>query len=39
MEDFQELDEETRQAIEDVMTGRNLLGPFDSVEEMMNAML
>ena len=39
LEEYLEPNEETLQAIEDVMTGRNLLGPFDSVEEMMEAML
>ncbi len=39
IEDYLEPDEETREAIEDTMTGRNLIGPFDSVEDFMAAML
>lgn len=34
IEDFLEPNEETRQAIEDVMTGRNLLGPFNSAHDL-----
>ena len=39
IEDYLEPNEETREAIEDVMTGRNLIGPFDNVKDFMAAML
>ena len=39
LEDFLEPDEETQQAIDDVLHDRNLLGPFYSVEEMNAALL
>lgn len=32
------LDAETLEAIEDVNLGRNLIGPFTSVDEMMKAL-
>lgn len=39
LEDFLEPNEETKQAIDDAIHGRNLIGPFYSAEEMMAAVL
>ncbi|MBR0204557.1 MAG: hypothetical protein IJQ56_09350 [Synergistaceae bacterium] len=39
VEDLLEPNEETLQAIDDVNNRRNLIGPFNSAEEMMKAVL
>ena len=39
IEDLLEFNEETKQAIRDAEEGKNLLGPFYSAEEMMEALL
>ena len=39
IEDLLEFNEETKQAIRDAEEGKNLLGPFYSIEEMNRALL
>ena len=39
LEDMLEFNKETLEAIDDVMNNRNLIGPFYSAEEMMQAVL
>ena len=39
LEDMLEFNKETLEAIDDVMNNRNLIGPFNTPEEMMQAVL
>ncbi len=39
LEDMLEFNKETLEAIDDVMNNRNLIGPFNSAEELMKAVL